>query len=183
MFKKEIWEVIPWLKIKWKPAPYWVVNEKAVRLNAWIIFIIWVIVFIYTIITRDLFYLSIILPVLFLDFFLKISVWPSYSFFSILSNYLVKNKEKEYVWAKQKRFAWAIWFIMSWLTMTLIFLFWICFLIPMLLCLWCLIFMFLEAFYWYCVWCTIYVFLRDKWYIKKEKYAPVCAWWVCELKK
>lgn len=182
MFKKEVWEIIPGLKINWKPAPYWVVNEKAVRINALIVFLIWFIVFIYTIITRDLFYLSILLPILFLDFFLKISVWPKYSIFSIFWNFIVKNKEKEYVWAKQKRFAWAIWFIMSALTFILIFWFGVNYLFPMFLCLLCLIFMFFEAFYSYCVWCKIYAFLRDKWYIKREKYEPICANWACDLK-
>ena len=42
MFKKDIWEIIPNLTINWKPAPYWVINERAVRKNALIIFTLWV---------------------------------------------------------------------------------------------------------------------------------------------
>ena len=183
MIKNEIWELIKGLKINWKPAPYGVLNEKAVRVNALIVFIIWLGTFIYTFITRDFLYFNILVPFLFLDFFLKISIWPKYSFFSIISNFIVRKKEKEYVWAKQKRFAWTIWFIMSFITLVLVIGFWITWGLPMVLCLLCLIFMFAEAFYWYCVWCVIYVFLRDKWYIKQEKYAPVCANWVCKLIK
>jgi len=182
MFKKEIWEIIPGLKINWKPAPYWVVNEKSIRKNALINFILWLSVFTYTIITKDFFYFNILVPFLFFDFFMKISFWPKYSLLSLLSDFLVKNLKKEYVWSKQKRFAWSIWFIISSIALILVVWFWITSLLPMFLCLLCITFMFAEAFFWYCVWCTIYAFLRDKWIIKKEKYAPVCANWACEIK-
>ena len=182
MFKKEIWEIIPNLKIDWKLAPYGVLNENAIRRNALIIFILGLLTFFYTFITKDFFYFNILVPFLFLDFFIKISIWPKYSFFSKISNFLVKNKKKEYVWAKQKRFAWTVWFIMSGITMILVLWFWIKCGLPMFLCLLCLIFMFLEAFYWYCVWCSIYILLRNKWYIKQEKYTPVCSNWACEIK-
>ena len=102
MFKKEIWEIIPNLKINWKLAPYGVLNENAIRRNALIIFILGLLTFFYTFITKDFFYFNILVPFLFLDFFIKISIWPKYSFFSKISNFLVKNKKKEYVWAKQK---------------------------------------------------------------------------------
>ncbi len=183
MFKKEIWEIIPNLKINWKPALYWVLNEHAVRKNALIIFILWSITFVYTFITRDFLFFNILVTTLFIDFFIKISVWPKYSIFSQISNFLVRNKEKQYVWAKQKRFAWTIWVFMSGTTLFLVLWLWITCGLPMLLCLICLTFMFAEAFFWYCVWCTIYIFLRNKWYIKKEKYAPVCANWACELEE
>jgi len=183
MFKREIWEIIPGLEINWKPAPYWVVNEKAVRVNALITFILWLTVFIYTFTTRDFFYFKILLLFLFFDFFIKTFFWPRYSLLSLFARFLVRNKEKEYVWVKQKRFAWFIWFIMSSITLTLLIWLWITCILPMFLCLLCLIFMFAEAFYWYCVWCTIYAYLRNKWIIKQEKYAPVCANWACEIKK
>jgi len=183
MFKKEIWEIIPGLEINWIPAPYWVVNEKSIRINAFITFVFWLIVFTYTVITKDFFYFKILLPFLFFDFFMKVSFWPKYSLLSLLADFIVRNQKKIFVWAKQKRFAWFIWFIMSFITLSLVIGLWITYLLPMFLCLLCLIFMFTEAFFWYCVWCTIYVFLRDKWFIKKEKYAPVCANWACEIKR
>lgn len=183
MFKKEIWEIIPNLQINWKPAPYWVLNEKSVRKNALIIFTLWLTTFIYTFITRDFIVFNIFVPILFIDFFLKVFFWPKYSIFSKIARYLVKNQKPEYVWAKQKRFAWSIWLFMSSITMFLVLWLGIKCWVPMFLCLLCLIFMFAEAFYWYCVGCTIYIFLRNKWYIKKEKYAPVCANWACEIKK
>jgi len=182
MFKKNIWEIIPNLKINWKPAPYWVINERAVRKNALIIFSLGILTFIYTIITRDFLFFNILVPILFIDFWIKVFVWPKYSPFSKLANFLVKDQKKEYVWAKQKRFAWGIWFVMSFITLTLVIWFWITCGLSMFLCMLCLIFMFAEAFFWYCVGCSIYIYLRNNWYIKIEKHAPVCANWKCELK-
>jgi len=109
MFKTKIWEIIPDLKINWKPALYPVVNEKAVRAWAWLMFVLWMIAFVFSIVTHTPLLASIIVPIIALDLFIKVIFWPKYSPFMILWSYLVKNKEIEWVWAKQKQFAWILW--------------------------------------------------------------------------
>lgn len=183
MIKRHIWETIPDLKINWILAPYPVLNENAVRKNAMIIFVLWSLVFSYTLFTKDFTYFNILVPIIFIDFTIKVFIWPKYSIFSKIANYLVRKQKIQYVWAIQKRFAWTIWFLMAWATSIMSLWFWITCGLPILFCYLCLIFMLAEAFYWYCVWCAIYTYLRGKWLIKEKEYNPICADWSCEIKK
>ena len=65
MFK--IWEIIPDLVINWKPAPYPVVDDNAVRAWAWLMFILWLIALVFSLTTHTPALAIIIVPIITLD--------------------------------------------------------------------------------------------------------------------
>ena len=73
--------VIPDLVIDGRPAPYGVVNERAVRATAGIMFLIGILTFAYVRATRDYTPLSAVVPLFWLDFLLKTVVGPQASIF------------------------------------------------------------------------------------------------------
>jgi hypothetical protein len=182
MFKKEIWEIIPGLKIEGKPAPYGVLNERSVRATAGIMFAIWFFTMLTTFYTKDYILLTFVVIGFFIDFFIKVFFWPKYSPLSFFGKLLVKNQKPEYVWAIQKRFAWTLWLIMSGSVILLAIIFEIRGILPLALCSICLIFMWLESSVWVCVGCNIYSFLLKKWIMKQPEIKPACPGWVCSLK-
>jgi len=182
MFKIKIWEIIPDLKINWKLAPYPVVNENAVRAWAGLMFVLWMIALIVSITTKTPLLAVYIVPFIALDLFIKVFIWPMYSPFMLMWEYLVRDKKPEYVWAQQKQFAWIIWLILASMVMLILLVLWVCW-PAMLICIVCLYFMWQEAVLWNCIWCNIYTKLRDKGHILHEEHAPVCAWGACEIKK
>lgn len=132
----------------------------------------------------------IVVSFFWLDFLLKV-ISPKYSIVWMVAYQLSKNKEPQRVWAIQKRFARTIGFIMSSAVLTM--------LIkhnffmetthettyqtitpPMILCLICLSFMWLESILWYCVWCTIFETLVKK-NIIQNKDQQNCPDWHCAL--
>ncbi|MDD3145165.1 MAG: DUF4395 domain-containing protein [Candidatus Gracilibacteria bacterium] len=182
MFKLKIGEIIPDLKINGVPAPYPVLDENAVRAGAGLMFILGMIAFVYSLTTHSPLLANIIVPILTLDLFIKVFIGPKYSPFLIMGNYLVKNKNPEWVGAKQKQFAWIIGLIIAIIVLGFLLLLGKCG-PAMLLCLICLIFMWSESVLGICIGCNIYIFLRNKGYFIEEKYAPVCAGGACEIKK
>lgn len=183
MIKKHIWELIPDLIIHNVPAPYPVLNERAIRATAWLMFAIWFAVMMYTILTKDRSILYWILPIFWLQFFVVSLWWPSYAPFSLLWQRLVKNQRPEYVGAIQKRFARGMWLIMATIMMLLVFVFDIRSGIPFVLCGICLLFMWLESAVWLCVWCKIYYRAIRKNIMQEPEFRPACPWWVCEIPK
>jgi len=168
MYKKEIWKIIPNLKINGILAPYWVINERAVRATAWIMFSLGFFTMLTTIYTKNYILLEIVVSLFFIDFLIKFINWPKYSPLSFIWSFLVRKQNPEWVWAIQKRFAWAIWVIMSWSMIIISIIFEIRWITPLIICSICLIFMWMEVALWICAWCNIYTFLEEKWIIKKN---------------
>lgn len=73
--------IIENLTIDGKPAPYPVVNERAVRATAGIMFLIGISTFWYVRLTKDYAPINIVVPLFWLDFFIKAVVTPRWSFF------------------------------------------------------------------------------------------------------
>jgi len=152
----------------------------------------------------------IVVWTIWVDFILKIFIWPEFSIFWNIVRPFIKNKEKFWVWAVQKKFAWIIGFILStFVIYCLLLLSWIIecsnpqvlaviqqvelnilnnlfIVLPMnpaiLACVLCIIFMFLEAFFGICVWCKIYKTFVSKWVMKEYEWQK-CVNWACEMKK
>ncbi len=181
LFKKEIWQVIPDLKIHWKPAPYGVINERAIRATAWIMFTLGLITFFIVFSTKNFTLLYPTLAAFWIQFFITVFFWPQYAPFSIIGRWIVSKQQPEYVWAIQKRFAWGIGLVMA-TTMFLVTAVWgITGMIPMSICLVCLSFMWLESAAGICVWCKIYGWLLSKGYIQTPEHKPACPGWACSL--
>ena len=181
MYVKDIWKIIPWLEIHGKPAPYGVLNERAIRATAWIMFAVWFFTMLYTFFTRDYSLLQIVVTTFFLDFLVKVLWGPKYSPFSFLGKTLVSKQKPEYVWAIQKRFAWSLWVLMSWSVLLISIFFEIRWILPLSLCATCLTFMWLETSAGICVGCKIYYFLIDKKIIKAPTIRPACPGGSCSL--
>jgi hypothetical protein len=187
--------IIPGLTIDGKPAPYGVVNERAIRAAAGIMFALGFFTLLTFFHTRNTELAFWFVLVFFADFVLKVVFGPERSPFNRIGAFLVRNQRPEYVGAIQKRFAWTIGLVLSGIVLAILsyqmFLATSCTLIapslaltcalPMALCSLCLIFLWLESAIGYCVGCGIYSALVKRGIIKRGPYAPACPGGVCAV--
>ena len=181
ILSKEIGQVIPDLQINGVPAPYGVVNERAVRATAGIMLIIGMITFFLVFSTKNFNYLYPTVFAFWIQFFITVFFGPKYAPFSFLGRLLVRKQKPEYVGAIQKRFAWGIGLVMATIMLLVTMGLGIYGTIPMALCMVCLAFMWLESAAGICVGCKIYGFLMEKWFITKPVYRPACPGGACTL--
>ncbi len=177
----EFGKIIPDLLIHGRPAPYPVLNERAIRATAGIMFLAGISVFFTVLLTGDRTLVRIVVPLFFADFLLKTLQGARFSPFSILGSWLVRNQRPEYVGAIQKRFAWGIGLFMSSLMMLFVFVFKTGMTIPMIICTTCLLFMWMETSLGICVGCKIYKYLTTKGWLQEPEYYPACPGGVCTL--
>lgn len=177
----EIWEVIPGLMIYGQPAPYGVLNERAIRASAGIMLVIGMLTFFAVYSTKNFSLLYPTLAIFWLQFFTAVFFGIKYAPFSILGRLLVRKQQPDYVWAVQKRFAWFLWLIMATAMAIVTLGFWITGTIPFIICAICLTFMWLESAAGICVWCKIYWFLLSKWIIAKPVHRPACPGGACSI--
>ncbi len=173
--------VIPGLMLHGKPAPYPVLNERAIRAGAGITFAFGLFSFFQAFYLADFFYLQILVPILFFDFFAKVVIGTRYSPLSVVSNWIVRTQVPEYVGAIQKRFAWTIGLFLSGIMMLLLFVFEVTGIPNLLICSLCLTFMFAESAFGICVGCKVYSWLLTRDFITAPEYRPVCPGNVCAL--
>jgi hypothetical protein len=179
---KHYGEIKPNLIIHGKPADYPVVNEREIRAAAGIMFLVGIVTFLTIIYTKDYTLLYVIVPLFWLEFFLKAILSPKASLFGLFGGWMVKTQEPEYVGAIQKRFAWALGLIMA--TAMMILAIGLGFRGPATLsiCVLCLFFMWLESAAGICVGCSIYKKLLDKKIIPEPSVRPACPGGVCTVR-
>jgi hypothetical protein len=177
----EVGVVIPNLMIYGKPAPYPVLNERAIRAGAGIVFALGLFAFFQAFYLREFFYIQILVVVLFVDFFAKVVVGTRYSPISRIADLIVAGQRPEYVGAVQKRFAWSIGLVLATTMMVLIFGFGIMGLPNLVICSICLTFMFMESAFGICVGCKLYGFLLAKGIIATPEHRPACPGNVCAI--
>jgi hypothetical protein len=98
-----------------------------------------------------------------IDFTLRIFVNPKFSPSLILGQWVVRKQEPEYVGAPQKRFAWAIGFVLALLMLYLIVIKGVIGPINMVVCGTCLLLLFFESSFGICIGCKLYDLLsRNK---------------------
>lgn len=174
-------KIIPNLVVYGKPAPYPVLNERAIRAGAGIMFALGFFAFMQAFYLREYVFIQIFVIFFFFDFFMKVVVGTQFSPISQLANWIVHKQTPEYVGAVQKRFAWAIGLILSGSMVVLIFGFGVLGLPNILICGVCLTFMFLETAFGICVGCKIYNFLLRKKLIQQPEYKPACSGNACAI--
>jgi hypothetical protein len=174
-------EIIPGLTLHGKPAPFPVINERAVRAGAGITFVLGLFAFFHAFYLSDFFYLSILVPVLFVDFFAKVILGTRFSPLSRLAHWIVRKQVPEYVGAVQKRFAWSIGLILSGTMLVLLFGLEISGLPNLIICGLCLTFMFAESAFGICVGCKLYALLLRYGIIATPVHRPVCPGNVCAI--
>jgi len=113
------------------------------------------------------------LAFIFFDFIIRI-ITPKYSPALLFGRLFVQNQKPEYVGAIQKRFAWILGWIISIPMMYWFILHWDITFYKVLICVLCLILLFLEAALNICVGCKMYTFFM-------QKQAQHCPGGVCEI--
>lgn len=174
-------KIIPGLTLHNKPAPYPVLNERAIRAGAGIMFALGLFAFFQAFYLRDFSYIQVLVVVFFIDFFMKVIIGTRFSPISQIAQLIVRKQTPEYVGAIQKRFAWSIGLILSGTMLVLLFGFGIQGLPNLIICSVCLTFMFMETSFGICVGCKMYnAFLR--WGIlPTPEYKPACPGNVCAI--
>lgn len=174
-------KTIPGLMIHGKPAPYPVLNERAIRAGAGIMFALGLFAFFHAFYLANFFYLQIFVALFFFDFLMKVVVGVRFSPISILANAIVSGQAPEYVGAIQKRFAWSIGLLLSTTMLILLFVFEVRGWPNLTICGLCLTFMFAESAFGICVGCKMYNALLRMGILKQPEYKPACPGNVCAI--
>lgn len=172
--------IIPGLVLHGRPAPYPVVNERAIRATAGIMFAIGLSTFWYVFLTGDRAPTGFVVAAFWLDFFLKAVFGPQLSIFGFFGRWLVRGQQPEFVGAIQKRFAWSLGLGMASLMVALL-LFGVRGPATFAVCGTCLAFMWLESACGICVGCRIYSFLLAKKILPEPAIRPACPGGACEI--
>jgi len=151
-----------------------VLNERAVRASAGILFFLAIIAFMNAWLMGNFQPTRVFVVAFLLDFSMRIFINPSYAPSLIVGQWFVRKQQPDYVGAPQKRFAWAIGLALA-LTM--------CYLvvlnnvigpINLIVCSACLILLFFESAFGICIGCKVYnVFNKEK--------AQLCPGGACEV--
>jgi hypothetical protein len=172
---------IPGLMLHGKPAPYPVLNERAIRAGAGIMFALGFFAFFQAFYLREFLYIQVFVLVFFFDFFMKVIVGTRFSPVSILAGWIVRGQAPEYVGAVQKRFAWSIGLVLSGTMIVLLYGFGVQGWPNLLICSLCLTFMFMESAFGICVGCKLYAVLLRVGILATPQYRPVCPGNVCAI--
>lgn len=174
-------KVIPNLMIHGKPAPYPVLNERAIRAGAGIMFTLGLFAFFQAFYLREFLFIQIFVVIFFLDFFIKVVVGTRFSPIGLIANLIVKGQAPEYVGAIQKRFAWSIGLFLSGTMLILLYGFGVQGLPNLIICGVCLTFMFMETSFGICVGCKIHNQLLKWGIMPAPEYKPACPGNVCAI--
>jgi len=151
-----------------------VLNERAVRASAGILFFFAMAAFMNAWLLGNFQPTRVFVVAFLVDFSIRIFINPLHAPSLILGQWVVRNQQPEYVGAPQKRFAWAIGFVLALAMLHLMVLNNVVGPINLIVCALCLTLMFFESAFGICIGCKIYNFFN------KEK-ARLCPGGVCEL--
>ena len=172
-------QVIPGLSIHGRPAPYPVMNERAVRAAAGLMLIAAAVAFSLALFEKIYLPIRIITVVFLFDFAARVVAGLTpFSPFGVLGTLLVRKQEPEWSGAIQKRFAWTLGLLMA-LSMSIITNLNIRGTLPMTMCLICMALMWMEAALGICVGCKMYNWLVKAKIFKAPEHAPACAGDAC----
>ncbi|MDO8251559.1 MAG: DUF4395 domain-containing protein [Rhodoferax sp.] len=150
-----------------------VLNERAVRASAGILFFFAIIAFMNAWLMGNFQPTRVFVVIFLLDFSIRIFINPLYAPSLIIGQWVVRKQQPEYVGAPQKRFAWAIGFVLALAMLYLMVLNNVVGPVNLLVCAICLILMFSEAVFGICIGCKLYNrFSKGK--------AQLCPGGVCE---
>lgn len=153
-----------------------VLNERAVRAGAGILFFFAFISFMNAFLLGNFQPTRVFVVVFLVDFSIRIFINPAYAPSLIIGQWVVRKQQAEYVGAPQKRFAWAIGFVLALAMLYLMVLNNVVGPINMLVCSVCLLLLFFETAFGICIGCKLYNALN------REK-AQLCPGGVCEVAK
>ncbi|MDD2809306.1 DUF4395 domain-containing protein [Rhodoferax sp.] len=154
------------------PMP--VLNERAVRAAAGVLFFLGLISFMNAWLTGNFQPTRVFVVSFLIEFTIRILVNPRFAPIMILGQWMVRKQQPEWSGAPQKRFAWAIGFVLAASMLYLVVLNHVIGPINLIVCSMCLTLLFFETAFGICIGCKIYNFFN------KEK-AQLCPGGVCEM--
>jgi hypothetical protein len=150
-----------------------VLNERAVRASAGILFVAALVSFMNAWLLGNFQPTRIFVLMFVVDFTVRVFVNPTYSPSFIIGQWFVRQQQPEYVGAPQKRFAWAIALVLSFVMTYLIVLKGVIGPINILVCATCLTLMFFETSFGICLGCKVYNLFH-------KQQAQLCPGAVCD---
>jgi hypothetical protein len=151
-----------------------VLNERAVRAAAGILFFFAFVAFMNAWLVGNYQPTRVFVLLFLIDFTLRLFVNPRYAPSLIIGQWVVRKQQPEYVGAPQKRFAWAIGFLLALAMLYLMVIHQVIGPINMIVCSICLLLLFFEAAFGICVGCKVY-----NWFNKEA--AQLCPGGSCVL--
>lgn len=153
------------------PIP--VLNERAVRAAAGIVFFFAIVSFMNAWLIGNFQPTRVFVVAFLIDFTIRIFVNPSFAPSLVLGQWMVRKQQPEWVGAPQKRFAWAIGFVLAAVMLVLVVIKQVIGPINLIVCAACLALLFFETAFGICIGCKVYnVFNRGQ--------AQLCPGSVCE---
>ena len=151
-----------------------VLNERAVRASAGILFFLALIAFMNAWLTGNFQPTQVFVVAFLVDFTIRIFINPLLAPSLIVGQWVVRKQQPEYVGAPQKRFAWAIGFVLALIMWYLVVLNNVIGPINLIVCAACLTLLFFETAFGICIGCKLYnLFSKDS--------AQLCPGGVCEV--
>lgn len=133
-----------------------VLNERAVRASAGLLFLVAIIAFMNAWLTGNFQPTRVFVVAFLFDFGIRIFVNPRYAPVLIVGQWIVRKQQAEYVGAPQKRFAWAIGFALALTMLYLVVINNVIGPINLIVCAVCLTLLFFEAAFGICLGCKLY---------------------------
>ncbi len=150
-----------------------VLNERAVRASAGLLFLFAMVAFMNAWLLGDFQPTRVFVVAFLVDFTIRIFVNPRYAPSLVLGQWIVRHQQPEYVGAPQKRFAWAIGFVLALVMLWLVVIQRVIGPLNLLVCAACLMLLFFETAFGICIGCKLYnAFRKDA--------AQLCPGGVCE---
>jgi hypothetical protein len=149
-----------------------VLNERAVRAAAGIVFFVAIVAFMNAWLTGNFQPTRVFVVGFLIDFTLRIFVNPKFAPSLILGQWMVRNQQPEWVGAPQKRFAWAIGFVLAAVMLYLVVIKHVVGPVNLIVCAACLLLLFFEAAFGICIGCKLYNALN-------KDQAQLCPGGVC----
>ena len=151
-----------------------VLNERAVRAGAGILFFLALIAFMNAWLTGNFQPTRVFVVAFLIDFTIRIFINPRYAPSLIVAQWMVRRQQPEWTGAPQKRFAWAIGFALALTMLFLVVLNNVVGPVNLLVCATCLLLLFFETAFGICIGCNIYNLFN-------KEAAQLCPGGVCEV--
>jgi hypothetical protein len=152
-----------------------VLNERAVRAAAGIVFFFAIVSFMNAWLIGNFQPTRVFVVAFLIDFTIRIFVNPRFAPSLILGQWMVRKQQPEWVGAPQKRFAWAIGFVLALVMLYLVVIRHVIGPINLFVCAACLVLLFFETAFGICIGCKVY-----NWFNKDQ--AQLCPGGVCEIR-
>lgn len=151
-----------------------VLNERAVRASAGILFLLAIVSFMNAWLLGNFQPTRVFVVSFLADFTIRLFINPHFAPSLIVGQWIVRKQQPEWVGAPQKRFAWAVGFLLALTMLYLVVLNNVIGPINLIVCAICLMLLFFESAFGICIGCKLYALLN------KEK-AQLCPGGVCEV--